>query len=35
MPAEAVVIVSGVAVMFGLFMVVLGGVWVWSNQKPR
>lgn len=35
MPIESVIVVTGVVAMFGTFMAVLGGVWIWSNQKPR
>lgn len=35
MPADSAVIVSGIVAMFAAFMVVLGYVWIWSNQKSR
>lgn len=35
MPAESAVVVTAVIAMFGTFMVVLGGVAIWSNRKPR
>lgn len=35
MPTETAIIVGGIVAMFTIFMVVLGAVWIWSNQKPR
>jgi hypothetical protein len=35
MPTETAIIVGGIVAMFAIFMVVLGAVWIWSNQKPR
>ena len=31
MPAETVAVLTVVFAMFGLFMVVLGAVWIWTN----
>lgn len=35
MPAESLPVVTLVIAMFATFMVVLGGVWIWSNRTPR
>lgn len=35
MPAETVVALTVVVAMFGVFMVVLGTVWIWTNLPDR
>jgi hypothetical protein len=35
MPAETVVVLTVVISMFAVFMVALGGVWIWTNLPPR
>lgn len=35
MPAETVVVLTVVCAMFGVFMVVLGSVWIWTNLPER
>lgn len=35
MPAATVVVLTVVFAMFGLFMVVLGSVWIWTNLPER
>lgn len=35
MPAATVVVLTVVFAMFGLFMVVLGSVWIWTNLPAR
>lgn len=35
MPAESVPVIVFICGLFGVFMVTLFGVHVWSNRKPR